>query len=391
VSATPTEGTGAADRLRIALISSSFAPHVGGVEEAGRHLADGLTSRGHHVEVWTVDRAGGSSVRTVGGLTVRYLPAPLPARSPRALLHFARVSPHAWRMWSRAFTSFRPELVHVHCFGPNGLYALALQRRFGVRLLLTSHGETFMDDGRAFQRSGLLRLGLRRAIERASKVTAPSSVVLEDLMSGYGLDNGVVIPNGVDLDVQGNTGGEAQPYLFAVGRLGRIKGFDLLLEAFAAADLDPSVHLLIGGDGAEKPRLEALVASLGLGTRVELRGWMSRQAVADAMAGALAVVVPSRIEAFGIVALEAWRSRAPLIMTERGGARSFVHDGADGILIDPEDTGRFAETLHRVVSDAALRTALSEAGRQSVSEFGWPAVVARYERLYADALGAGQP
>ena len=386
-----TEGMGGVVGLRIALISSSFAPHVGGVEEAVRHLATGLTSRGHEVEVWTVDRAGGSSVQTVGGLTVRYLPAPLPARSWRALMHFARLSPRAWRMWSRAFTSFRPEVVHVHCFGPNGLYALALQRRFGVRFLLTSHGETFMDDGGAFQRSGLLRMGLRRAIVRASRVTAPSKVILDDLGSGYGLREGIVIPNGVDLEVHGSPDGEGQRYLFAVGRLGRIKGFDLLIEAFAAADLDPSVRLLIGGDGVEKPRLEALVSSLGLGTRVELRGWLSPQAVADAMAGALAIVVPSRIEAFGIVALEAWRSGAPLIMTERGGARSFVHDGVDGILIDPENTGRFAETLHRVVSDPALRTELAEAGRQSVSRFGWPAVVAEYERLYTDTVGMGGP
>jgi glycosyltransferase involved in cell wall biosynthesis len=168
-----------------------------------------------------------------------------------------------------------------------------------------------------------------------------------------------------------------------------MKGFDLLIGAFAAADLDPSIRLVIGGDGSERPQLEALATSLGLGSRVEFRGWMPPQAVADEMAGALAVVVPSRMEAFGIVALEAWRSAAPLVMTARGGARDFVRDGVDGILVDPEDVRDFAGVLRRVAADPALRSALSDAGRARVSNYGWDDIVVRYEKLYAAALGAG--
>jgi glycogen(starch) synthase len=383
--ATPDRDGGVSARRRIALISSSVAPEVGGVEEAVRQLALGLRSAGHEVEVWTVDRAGGSSVGTVDGLIVRYLPTPLPARSPRALARFAWVAPTAWRTWVRSYRAFRPTLVHVHCFGPNGVYALALHRRFGVPLYLTSHGETIADDGGVFGRSALLREGLRRAVGRARAVTAPSSVVIDDLVVHYGLTAGRIIPNGVDLELSGKADPTAAPYVFAAGRLGRMKGFDLLLQAFAAADLDPTVRLVIGGDGPERERLVALAASLGLASRVELRGWMTSQAVADVMAGALAVVVPSRMEAFGLVALEAWRSAAPLLMTERGGARSFVRDGVDGILIDPEDTPRFASTLARLTSDAALRASLSAAGRRRVGEFGWGAVVDRYERLYSEA------
>ena len=378
-------------RRRIALISSSFAPDVGGVEVAVRHLAIGLAANGHDVEVWTVDRAGGASLGVVDGVTVRYLPTPLPARSLGALVRFAGAAPGAWRAWARSFRAFRPALVHVHCFGPNGLYALRLQRRFRVPMVLTSHGETIADDRGVFGRSALLRRGLRGAVARASAVTAPSGVVLDDLRAHYGLTGGVVIPNGVDLAMTATTDGDARPYLFAVGRLGFMKGFDLLLQAVAQAGLEPSIRVVIGGDGPERERLEALAASLHLQSRVELRGWMDPQAVADAMAGALAVVVPSRMEAFGIVALEAWRSAAPLIMTDRGGARSFVRDGEDGILVDPEDTPAFAALLRQVLEDPARRAALSEAGRARVHEFGWNAVVEQYERLYADAApGSGR-
>ena len=332
-----------------------------------------------------MERGGGSAIKTVDGINVRYLPTPLPAKSLRAIARFGLAAPSAWREWARSMRGFRPTLVHVHCFGPNGLYALAVHRWFGVPLFLTSHGETIADDGGVFARSALLREGLRRAIARAAAVTAPSSVVLDDLVAHYGLRGGLVIANGVDLDVSGEADRSADPYLFAAGRLGYMKGFDLLIAAFAAAEFGPSVRLVIGGDGPERESLEALVEAFGLASRVEMRGWMPPQAVADAIAGALAVVVPSRMEAFGIVALEAWRSGAPLIMTERGGARGFVSDELDGILIDPQDTQHFAETLRRMVRDPALRRALSEAGRRRVADFGWDGVVRRYEKVYADA------
>lgn len=369
--------------LRIALISSSFAPAIGGVEETVRQLASGLQANGHPVEVWTVDREGGSSVATIEGLTVRYLPTPLPAKTVGAIARFAAAGPRAWREWMRAYRAFRPAVLHVHCFGPNGLYALAVHRRFGIPLFVTSHGETIADDRGVFGRSALLRRGLRTAMTRASEVTGPSTVVLDDLRAHYGLRGGTLIPNGVDLTFSSHPGTDAPPYVFAAGRLGHMKGFDLLVRAFGAAELDPSVRLVIGGDGPERVRLETLVAASGLTSRVELRGWMPPQAVADAMAGALTVVVPSRMEAFGLVALEAWRSGAALVMTERGGARGFVDDGVDALLVDPEDVPAFAAILRRVVEQPSLRRALSDGGRLRVRDFGWDGVVARYERLYS--------
>ena len=72
------------------------------------------------------------------------------------------------------------------------------------------------------------------------------------------------------------------------------------------------------------------------------------------MATATVVAVPSRREAFGLVALEAWRAGTPLVVTDRGGTVEFVHDGVDGLLVDPEDTAALARALDRVLDDPAL-------------------------------------
>jgi glycosyltransferase involved in cell wall biosynthesis len=370
---------------RVALISSSFAPYLGGVETHVDRVARALRDTGWTAEVWTVDRGEGLGVTDQDGLRVRYLPTPLPARSVRAMTRFVREGRRARKAWAEAYRTFRPDILNIQCFGPNGLYGAALARTVGAPLVVTSHGETLADDRGAFQRSRQLRDGLRLAISEAASVTAPSEYVLGDLRRHYGLGSAgsQIIRNGVDPIPAGSSSGPpAGEYLLGVGRLGRMKGFDLLIEAFADADLDPAITLVIGGDGPERDRLAALAAARGVANRVALLGPLDPVAVAQRMAGALAVVVPSRAESFGIVALEAWRAATALVMTSRGGAVEFVHDGRDGLLVDPLDREALVAALRRVAGDGALRARLAVAGRERVQEFTWPAVARAYGELF---------
>ena len=293
----------------------------------------------------------------------------------------------------RAHRGFRPDLLHVHCFGPNGLYALALSWRFATPLIVTSHGETRGDDSGAFSTSAQLRLGLRRAVRRAAAVTAPSDFVLRDLRESYGLIGGEVIPNGVDIAVPTasadrlpSVGGR---YLLAVGRLGRMKGFDLLLEAFAIATLADETTLVIAGDGPERESLERSARRLCIDHRVALIGWLDESQVARAMSDALGVVVPSRSEAFGIVILEAWRSGSPVIVTSRGGAGEFATDDVDCLIVNPVDLPALAAALERLDADTGLRERLVAAGSARYPFFSWPRVGRLYSYAYHRVLGSG--
>ncbi|MDP3949123.1 MAG: glycosyltransferase family 4 protein [Microbacterium sp.] len=376
--------------LRIALIASSFAPFVGGVEEHVARVAEQLSGRGDEVEVWTVDR--GARASSAGAFGVRYLPTPLPARSAGDLGRFALRAPAALSKWSRAVHEFRPDVLSVQCFGPNGLYALGVHRRYGVPLIVTSHGETLGDDNGVYARSALLRRGLRDALAAAAAVTAPSEYVLEDLRERFGLGTGggVVIPNGVaDLFAPASPSvARRDDLLVAVGRLGRMKGFDLLIDAFVEADI-PGAELEIVGDGPERTALQEQISRVGFTGRIRLAGQATAEGVAARMAAATAVVVPSRSEAFGIVALEAWRAGAPLVMTSRGGAAEFVRDGEDGLLVDPTDRPALAAAIRRMLSDEPLRRILAANGRARLPEFEWARVAESYERLFRDVVDAG--
>ncbi|UNK70151.1 glycosyltransferase family 4 protein [Microbacterium sp. H1-D42] len=376
---------------RVALITSSFAPHFGGVEEHVAQVARHLHSRGHIVEVWTVDRGSAPQHPFLAAdgseIPVRYLHTPLPARSLPAMLRFAARWPTAWGSWRRAHRRLKPDVLHVHCFGPNGVYADALHHKHGTPLVITSHGETVADDNGIYVRSAFLRSRLRRALASADAVTAPSEFVLADLRAKYALAHGEVVPNGVDLEVAPATVPLDGEYLFAVGRLGAAKGFDLLIDAFARARPE-GINLLIGGDGPERDALEQRAKQAGLGAVVSFLGRLSPAEVDAYMRAATAVVVPSRSEAFGIVALEAWRASAPLVMTSRGGAGEFVRDGEDGLLVDPTDLSALADVLIRVSSEPTLRRRIGARGRERVKYFRWQSVARGYEALY-EAIAPG--
>ncbi len=382
--------------LRVALVSSSYWPYLGGVEEHTRRAAIGLLERGHAVEVWTARRDDDTpAAEIVDGIRLRRLPTPLPTSSWSGAAHFAQRGLPAAAQWRRAIGGFAPDLLHVHCFGPNGVYASAASALTRIPLVISLHGETFMDDHGAFAESRVLRASLRAGLSRAAAVTGCSQITLDDARARFGLaaDRGTVVFNGVDLDEQHGETPWQRPFdhtVLALGRMTRNKGFDLLVTAFAqVAQRNPGWGLVILGDGPERPRLQQAVTHLGLADRVLLPGRAERATVGSAMAAADVFVLPSRIEPFGIVALEAWRAGCAVLATDRGGTREFVDNGRTGLLADPHHTTEFADALDLLVNDVGLRERLAAAGRAQVRAFGVERVTDRYEEIYRQVLAAG--
>jgi glycosyltransferase involved in cell wall biosynthesis len=172
-------------------------------------------------------------------------------------------------------------------------------------------------------------------------------------------------------------------YVFAVGRVVRKKGFDLLIDAFARiAGLHPGVGLVIAGDGPERKALGSRAANLGLSDRVRLTGALGQADVAAYMHGAELFVMPSRVEPFGIVALEAWRAGTPVIVTSRGGACEFVENGVSGLVCDPLDTQALASAIASLLDSPERRLELAAAAARRLPEFFWNQIAAQYLDLY---------
>jgi glycosyltransferase involved in cell wall biosynthesis len=165
--------------------------------------------------------------------------------------------------------------------------------------------------------------------------------------------------------------------VLALGRLHRVKGFDVLLHAIAQA---PKLHLWIAGDGPERGTLTAQLHSLGLAGRVRLLGW--REDVPALMAAADMLVCPSRHEPLGNVVLEAWAQHLPVIASAAEGPRELIRPGLTGELVQIGDADALAAAMQALAADPARRAALAEAGYAAyAADFAAAKVTAAYRDL----------
>jgi glycosyltransferase involved in cell wall biosynthesis len=171
--------------------------------------------------------------------------------------------------------------------------------------------------------------------------------------------------------------------LAAVGRLIPIKGFDLLLQAFAAAREDlPQLTLEIAGAGPLDAELRAN-APAGV-------TFLGRVApVADVYERNAIVVVPSRGEGFGMVALEAAERGRAVIASDVGGLPEIVADGETGIVVASEDVGALTRAIVALAREPQLVRSYGTAARsRAVSQFTVGAAVDGVERVYRNLLSS---
>ena len=382
--------------MKIALFPSAFHPNLGGVEELTRQLAHALTRRGHGVCVvsqhWPLDLP---AHETFEGLPLHRVPFAgfEETWTPRALKSRVRYGARrrvAERETARVVSEFGADLVHIQCAGPNAFYALQAARELNLPLILSAQGELTMDATDIYGRSSWLRQTLRAITREAAGITACSRDALDDLEKFAGAPlpaNSRVLYNGIslaDFEAVPDAHVAARPYVFALGRMVAQKGFDVLIEAFARAELRDA-DLIIAGDGPQRGALETLARSRGLGARVQFWGRANRTQVVQLMRGAAWFVLPSRVEPQGIVNLEAMAAGRAVIAARTGGVPEIVLDGATGILFEPGDAESLARAMRALWQDENLRARLGAAGQNRAREFDWDVLAAQYEAIYAAA------
>ncbi|QHQ34075.1 glycosyltransferase family 4 protein [Algicella marina] len=164
-----------------------------------------------------------------------------------------------------------------------------------------------------------------------------------------------------------------------IGRLAAVKGVPVLLEALRDV---PELELVLIGDGPERRALEAEARELG--GRVKFLGYQSQDAVAEALAEADMLVLPSFAEGVPVVLMEAMAAGLPVVTSRVAGIPELVEDKVSGLLVPPGDTAALAEALTTLVEDAGLRREMGEAGRAKVeAEFNLAHEVPWLGRLLA--------
>ncbi len=163
-------------------------------------------------------------------------------------------------------------------------------------------------------------------------------------------------------------------YVFAAGRLDRMKRFDLLLEALAHTT--GTTRAVIAGEGPEAERLHAMAERCGLADRVVFAGFVDEARLVDLYAGALAVFYAPYDEDYGYVTVEAMQAGKPVLTTDdAGGVLELVEDGVNGVVSPAGSARRLARAIDDLAADPALAARLGEAGRRRVEGIGWDDVI----------------
>jgi glycosyltransferase involved in cell wall biosynthesis len=201
----------------------------------------------------------------------------------------------------------------------------------------------------------------------AVTVVATSPWVAARLAAVHGLDPDriAVVPPGVDpAPLAPGTDGATR--LLCVGSVTPTKGQDLLVDALAALrDVTWTCDLVgpLGRDPAHVAAVRAAVARHGLDERVRLTGPLVGPALDAAYAAADLLVLPSRVEAYGMVVTEALARGVPVLAADAGGVRDALGTPPPGLLVPPGDAPALAAALRRWLGDAPLRERLRAAAR----------------------------
>jgi D-inositol-3-phosphate glycosyltransferase len=405
-----------AARARVAVLSLHTSPldqpgtgDSGGMNVYVRAVSERLADRGVALDVFT--RCSGRGVPQVEELSplVRVIQiqagpcAPVGKENLHALLpEFARGVLGAGE---------RPyDLVHAH-YWLSGWAGRAVKRRWDVPLVASFHtlgrvkNLADLDDPEPPRRLG----GERGVIRAADLILAPTPAEAAHLTKLYGArpERIRVVPPGVDLERfrpspredarRGLELGGGTLVLF-VGRLQRLKGPDVAIRAFAEAvrrrpdGLADARLAMVGGPSgpgdpaAEIARLRRIASRERVADRVLFLDPVPHEKLPKLFAAANAVLVPSRSESFGLVALEAQACGVPVVASSVGGLRYVVADGKSGYLVPAGDHHAFADRLLRVLGPPGPPDRLSAAARRQASLFSWERTADLVHGVYGELI-----
>jgi len=351
--------------MRICIVNPFFHPYIGGIEEHIRAIGARLSKK-NEVHIVTSLLPGTEPSQVVDGMHVHRLRSRF----------FHVYTPPASITWGirECIAGLAPDLIHAHHrWSPE--YARAMGSFLGkIPLVLTWHND--FGEGVGWQRPLSLlndELFKRYFARRCVRIICISEYIRSRLL-GRGSDGDIlrVIHNGVDIrdfsDLE-------EDFILYVGRLVQTKGLDVLARAMEGVP----TRLLVCGKGPLSSALKGL-------ENVELLGHVPDDEKNRLLERCRFLVLPSRIESFGLVILEAMAHGKPVVATRVGGVPEVVGDA--GILVDPGDPVQLRDAMNTLLSDGGLRHRLAREAWKRAGIFSWERAASQVEQVYREVLTA---
>jgi len=284
----------------------------------------------------------------------------------------------------RLVKSIKPDILHAHWATSYGY--LGARTGFHPYIISTWGRDVY----KATEGSFFYKKLLKYSLNKADLVTATSKDLTWETQK-FTRKQVKHIPFGVNIDFWKPSKVENSGQIITIGIVKKLEpyyGVEYLLKAFhLVLKKFSNVKLLIIGDGYEKNRLENLANELNIKEHVEFKGLINHVELLDYYHVIDIFVVPSLIESFGVVVVEAASCGLPVIASNVNGLPETVIDGETGFLVPPQNPQIIAEKISYLINNPEIRKRMGKAARKFVEEnYVWKKNAALMEKLYLESV-----
>jgi glycosyltransferase involved in cell wall biosynthesis len=392
----------------------------GGTETVVLQTARCLKALGHDTVIVCPNALADSNSETIGGVEVTrtgyFYPYIGLGREGRRMLDKKGGNMFSFSLIRALMAVPNVDIIHLHTLKRVGGIGRCVARRRGIPYVVSLHGgvhdipqsevDSFTEPTRSALEWGKLlgwAVGSRRVLDDAAAIVCVGQEEQRRTQAVYPGKRVIFLPNGVDLNRFAHGDGarfrtehgipDGAPMLLTVGRIDPQKNQLMLLEVAARLTGGyPDLRLVLVGHVTNEEYRRAFVKEAedrGLSNRVVLIPGLQADStvLVDAYHAADLFVLPSVHEPFGIVILEAWAAGRPVVASRVGGIPSFVEDGVDGQLVEPENAAGFADAISACLSNPEQTASMAAAGQDKArARYSWDAVTGKLLDLYGEVL-----
>lgn len=388
--------------MKILIASDLHYPTINGVATFSRNLAKGLADHGHEVLVIAPSQNGKKCKEVDGNhVIVRTASVPFP------FYQNFRISPNPTREVKKIIDDFDPDVIHIQMLMWIGQAAMKYGNKYGIPIVSTNHAmpENLMDNLRLLAPVSrpinyILKAYGARFHSKADFITMPTQSAIDMFNVEKITTPMAAVSNGIDLSrfTVGRADDDVyerfdipkdQPIISYVGRLDAEKHLPVLLRAFVRVQsVMPHVHLLIVGDGTERPVLKTMAHDLGISHSVTLTGRVSDEDLVALHKIGTVFCMPSPAELQSIATLEAMASGQPVVAVDAGALRELCQHERNGYLTEQDNDEMIAKGLVAILEDEALREEMSQESLAIARTHDLQTTLQRFEQIYTDLINA---
>jgi 1,2-diacylglycerol 3-alpha-glucosyltransferase len=383
--------------MRIVYLTQSYPPMISGAALFAQQVAEAMAQRGHQVLVIAASDRDHPYLVQNGALTVLRLQSIYnPMRIGQRFLLYPRLE------IMKALHDFHPEVIHAHEPLQIGLLGIEYATRANIPIILTIHQlpcfiASYLPNLFKAHVETVLWIYARWLSQKFTSIITPTQTIstlvtemtgLQANTIGYGMDLHTFRPLlSCDEDIairQKWNLPPSVPILLHVGRLDTDKRVDRVIHAAAQTLTETQAHLLIIGDGTQKPALKKWCGSLGISDRVHFTGYISKEdGLPELYRIASLFVTASEIETQGIVLLEAAASGLPIVAMRATCIPEIVHHGINGYLAESTDFNGLSNAMSVLLKGPQKAKLMGKASLTLASKHDLRYTNNAHEQLYS--------